>query len=120
MRIGPYSVDTFRGNVPAWKKDITVTDRAGTDGYTFVKRGLRSAQFQVVTKSFQSSMSAARQRADDYQRLCGSFVTLEDASGREFSRIMVLDCVPDVRPLLASTSGDDAMVETTWTLIRGG
>lgn len=118
-RIAGYNMAEWSGDVPPMANTVEARERAGTDGYTFVLRGKRSPPFQVVTSSLHASLSAARQRAGDYERLIGSFVVVDDPAGRSYGRVMVINAVCHAAPVLHSTDGNHALVQATWTLQRG-
>jgi len=118
-KINTYTVDGWRGTVPALANTVTARDRAGTDGYTFVRAGKRSPPFTISTRETCSTISSARNRCADYEALINKFVILEDPSGRGYSRVMVLNVVPEARRLLVSTDGNAAVVSAEWSLQRG-
>lgn len=118
-KINGYTVDWLNGTVPPMTNTIDVRERAGTDGYTFVRKGKRSPQFQVVVRDTLRSLSAARDRCTDFEALTGKFVTLEDPGGRSFSKVMVLGVTAQASPILFSTDGSAAIVNVTFTLQRG-
>lgn len=118
-KVHTYTVDAWSGKVPALANTVEARDRAGTDGYTFVRRGKRSPQFAVSTRETRNGISAARDRCTDYESLIGRFITLEDPGGRSFSRVMVLGVTATASRILTSTDGNSALVTAEWTLQRG-
>jgi hypothetical protein len=118
-QIAGYSFTAWSGTVPPMANAIEARERAGTDGYTFVLRGKRSPAFEVRTTSLHADIGTARGRCTDYERLIGTFVTLEDAAGRSYGRVIVLGVTARAYRLLYSTDGSHAAVECSWSLQRG-
>ena len=118
-KVGTYTQSNWSGIVPPMANQVTAKERAGTDGYTFCLSGKRSPPFQIQTTSLHDTIADARSRCTDYELLIGTFITLEDPSGRSYGRVMVMNAIAQAKRLLHSTDGSHAAVETSWSLQRG-
>jgi len=119
-RIAGYGMDQWQGQVPGYRESVQTKERAGVDGYTFIRQGRRSAPFSIRTVSLHSDIGAARSRARDFETLCGQLVTIEDPGGRSYGPVMVHDVSTQTRRVLYATDGSEAAVEATWQLQRAG
>jgi hypothetical protein len=117
-KIGGYRMHQMAGAVPAWKNAVLTKARAGTDGYTFVKLGKRSNEFELKTVALVGNLSDARRRQRDYESLQGTFVRLETAQGQSYTGVLVHDVSCELDPLILSTDGSDARIMATWRLQR--
>jgi len=119
-KISIYEFDAMAGEVPSWGNDIQTKARPGVDGYTFVFLGKRSRQFQLRTRSTADGRSDAEDRAEQYEAMRGEFVTVREPGGRETMSIMVMDVATQLKPLAVCTDGNSWLIETAWTMQRGG
>ena len=117
-RINGYTLTSLEGEVPSYAHRVMAKERAGVDGYTYLRLGKRSEPFSLRSTTLCSSRSAARRRARDYESLAGSFVTVDMPSGEDFGTVMCLSVSTQVRDVLLATDGSSALVYATWQLQR--
>ena len=119
-RLGTFLFLGATGDIPAWAYQTETRERAGVDGYTFVRLGKRSQPFQWRTRTTATSLAAAQSLAEAYDNLSGQFVSLRDGAGRTYGRVYVHSVKTAVAVLGLSTDGGTHMITADWTLQRTG
>jgi hypothetical protein len=120
MKIQSYEFVSMPDPIGGYGVLIEDESRPGIDGHTFRDLGRRGERFQFRTISTHNTQSLAKSATEYYEKLKGSFVIIQIATGDQYSKILVHNVRNKIRKIGASTDGSEYIVESTWDLQRGG
>jgi len=119
QKIADYTFISISGQIGYYGYRVNELTRPGISGHTFRRIGKRGEQSQLQTRSTHSDRSTAAEMAKQYERLGGTFVSIQ-LNGQTYSRVLIHSVTSRVRELGTSTDGKSFMVESSWQVQRAG
>jgi hypothetical protein len=110
------TVDRWRGTFQRPTRSVQLFDRAGVDGWGWVRNAARSQQSAIETVSLYGSEAAAVAGQTAFEALPGSVVECVDSTGTTHSNCLILG-VQTERMAITGVAGAAIMLRCSWQII---
>jgi len=116
--IGEFMFLVMEGILTYPSYDVEIIDRAGVDGFTYRKLGLKSRDSRIFTVEGIKNLSVAENREVDYVNLKGELVEVIDDFGYGLEDVLVVDVrmIHIQNVLIPVPKNNDYLVKAVWLL----